>query len=124
MAAQSWEYRQASVHVAAAPEHVEAEVGPLPVLRGMPLLGPYRDELPPVTKWKRPLSSAEMREAALDQARRDWHEMLNSLGADGWELVSERYRALPHPNGRNWSASVEGTLKRLRGDAASPSAAD
>jgi hypothetical protein len=45
----------------------------------------------------------------LDEAQQRWIEQLNLYGAEGWELVSERFATESH--GRVW-AEYTGTMKR------------
>jgi hypothetical protein len=49
----------------------------------------------------------------LSQASDSWIAKLNKLGSDGWELVSERRRAVDI-SPAEFCARYEGTLKRPR----------
>lgn len=43
----------------------------------------------------------------------DWIELLNTRGAEGWELVTERYSA-SEDHLKNFVADYSGTMKRPR----------
>jgi hypothetical protein len=50
----------------------------------------------------------------LGEAENSWLAKLNERGAEGWELVSERFASSDQSTTYVW-AEYSGTMKRLRG---------
>lgn len=55
---------------------------------------------------------------AKSEAIENWFALLNQCGADGWELIVERYQA-GGDSGSGYWATYAGTMKRPRGPAVS-----
>ena len=61
-----------------------------------------------MTRWEYTQATVRVDGVSSEPIASQWYELLNQLGAEGWELVSERY----YWEGGTGHAAYDGTMKR------------